>query len=80
MKQDDQKVIKIPEFRTALMGVTTTSQGIKVAVYDKNEWLELVSSDASVGVENELLGEIGKRYECDWEDMYLPIFVEGEEP
>ena len=51
-----------------------------MAVYDKNECLELVSSDASVGVENELFGEIVKRYECDWEDMYLPIFVEGEEP
>ena len=60
------------------MGVTTTNQGIRVAVYDKNECLELVSSDTSIGVEKELFGEIVKRYENDWEDMYLPIFVEGE--
>ena len=79
MKEEDQRTIKIPEFRTALMGVTTTNQGIRVAVYDKNECLELDSSDTSIVVEKELFGEIVKRYENDWEDMYLPIFVEGEE-
>ena len=61
------------------MGVATTSHGTTVAVYDKNECLELVSSDTSVGVERELFGEIVKRYEHTWEDMYLPIFIEGEE-
>ncbi len=61
------------------MGVTTTNQGIKVAVYDKNECLELVSSDASAGIEKELFGEIVNRYKSEWEEMYLPIFVEGEE-
>tara|TARA_R110002074_G_C12043876_1_gene618955 strand:- start:84 stop:326 length:243 start_codon:yes stop_codon:yes gene_type:complete len=79
MKERDQEAIKIPEFQTALRGVAITSQGIKVAVYDKTECLELVSGDTSFGVEIELFGEIVNRYIDDWDDMYLPIFIEGEE-